>query len=237
MWGGYLLSSLLIVLILVYHFDNLSKSKVVFDYDGILNIDYDRMTYFQINPYYQEREYGFLGMYSYPTDVVFVGDSLTQNCQWNELFPKLNIKNRGIGSDTTDGVIARLDSVIKTQPKKVFLMIGINDISMDIPEEVIVDNYKNIIVKIKEELPDSDLYIQSILPCAGEKGELYNVRIERVNEEIKYLSNEYECVYIDLYKKFANENGYLKDCYNYDNVHITVNGYEVWYDEVKKYIE
>ena len=67
---------------------------------------------------YDGREYYYMNIYSRPTDVVFVGDSLTERVKWNELFPHLQTKNRGISSDTTEGVLARLDSVVQTEPKK-----------------------------------------------------------------------------------------------------------------------
>jgi len=55
----------------------------------------------------------------------FLGNSITDYCDWYELFGKLNIKNREIGGD---GVIDRLDEVTSSKPKQIFLMIGINDL-------------------------------------------------------------------------------------------------------------
>ena len=49
-------------------------------------------------------------------DVVMIGDSLTDGAEWREIFPDQKIVNRGIDSDTTDGVLARLDEIVSIKP-------------------------------------------------------------------------------------------------------------------------
>jgi len=57
-------------------------------------------------------------------DVVFIGDSITDGAEWEDLFPSLKIANRGIGGDRTDGVLKRLDSIYSTSASRAFIMIG-----------------------------------------------------------------------------------------------------------------
>lgn len=230
-WIGFIILLILFPLTIskVLNRDNYT---VIF-YNGE-TLDENRLRYFADNQYYREREYEFFTMYSFPTDIVFVGDSLTQRCQWNELFPEYKVKNRGIGSDTTNGLLARLDSIIKTEPKILFVMIGINDIGLGIPEKETLNNISAIIEKLKTSLPESYIYVQSILPCGNEKGDLYNEVIQAYNKSIQQLVEGERCYYVDLYSLFEDENGYLKDEYNYDNVHITSSGYEIWYNKIYK---
>ena len=65
--------------------------------------------------------------------VVFLGDSITQG--WNSLakvFPDFKVVNRGIGGDTTRGVLYRLNAdVLALKPTAVVLLIGINDIGLN----------------------------------------------------------------------------------------------------------
>ncbi|HWJ27137.1 MAG TPA: hypothetical protein VNS32_11380 [Flavisolibacter sp.] len=52
---------------------------------------------------------------SYPhtsSDVVFLGNSITQGTDWNELLQLPQARNRGISGDITFGVLQRLDEVI-----------------------------------------------------------------------------------------------------------------------------
>ena len=59
-------------------------------------------------------------------DVVMLGDSLTSNVNWSELFDR-RIINRGVGGDITDGYLQRLKYVYDLKPKKVFINGGTND--------------------------------------------------------------------------------------------------------------
>ena len=60
-------------------------------------------------------------------DIVFVGDELTEEGRWSELFPGTPVKNRGIAGDTTRDVALRIGQVASGNPGKVFLMIGGKD--------------------------------------------------------------------------------------------------------------
>lgn len=101
----------------------------------------------ELNTQYTVKEYYFMNLYSHPTDVVFAGDSITAYCPWNELYPELSVKNRGIGSDSTTCLLSRLDSIIKTEPSKIFIMIGVNDFAYGYSVEEAYQNYLMIIVK------------------------------------------------------------------------------------------
>ena len=63
-----------------------------------------------------------------PNEIIMLGNSITDGCEWSELFQNSNIKNRGISGDITEGVLYRLDEVTRSKPAKVFLLIGINDL-------------------------------------------------------------------------------------------------------------
>ena len=55
-------------------------------------------------------------------EIIFLGDSITEQAEWPELLGSLRVKNRGIGADTTIRIIRRLDEVLSSVPSKVFLM-------------------------------------------------------------------------------------------------------------------
>src|SRR3954451_1058356 len=62
------------------------------------------------NPYYRTR-LDFFRQTVGDADVVMLGDSITEGIDWHELFPHVRILNRGIGGDTSAGVLNRLDEV------------------------------------------------------------------------------------------------------------------------------
>ena len=84
---------------------------------------------YQYNQFYYQRATLFEKLPIDSDDIVFLGNSITNGCEWHELFNNPNIKNRGISSDVSMGVYDRLDPIIKGKPAKIFLMIGINDIA------------------------------------------------------------------------------------------------------------
>jgi lysophospholipase L1-like esterase len=86
-------------------------------------------------------------------DIIFLGNSITDGVDWVELVGNRHAKNRGISGDITFGVLERLDEVIEGQPAKVFILIGINDISRNIPDAVILQNYQRMVSRIKKESP------------------------------------------------------------------------------------
>ena len=102
------------------------------------------------------------------TDIMFVGNSITAGTDWMELLGRPDVRNRGISSDISFGVLDRLDEVIMGKPAKVFILIGINDISRNIPDSFIVKNYQRIIEKIKTASPSTKIYFQTLLPVNNE---------------------------------------------------------------------
>jgi lysophospholipase L1-like esterase len=172
-------------------------------------------------------------------DIVFLGNSLTAHPNWNELLGLKHARNRGISGDISYGVLERLDEVTAGKPSKVFLLIGINDISRNIPDSLILNNYKKIVRRIKAESPATKLYIQTLLPTNNKftKFKRHYNREENVywlNNELKKLAAEESITLIDLHPEFADSEGRLIEAYTHDGLHLTYEGYQKWADILKK---
>lgn len=61
--------------------------------------------------------------------IVFLGNSITEQGWWSLLLKHGDVENRGIGGDNTFGMIDRLPDILKSKPRKIFLMAGINDLT------------------------------------------------------------------------------------------------------------
>ena len=59
-----------------------------------------------------------------PGEIIFVGNSITDGCEWAEMFGNPSIKNRGIGGDKIKGVLLRLPEITESLPQKIFIQIG-----------------------------------------------------------------------------------------------------------------
>ena len=163
-------------------------------------------------------------------DIVFLGNSITAGGKdWSERLNEPNIKNRGIGGDVTEGVLARLDELIYFKPRTVFLLIGINDLwnltPDNPPAEYVGENILKIAQKIKAGSPKTKIYIQTILP---NKRVVLREKIKAVNQIIK--TNQTESLYslIDLYSVFVDNDGLLKNDLSIDETHLNEQGYDAW---------
>lgn len=58
---------------------------------------------YQYNQFYYQRSTLFEKLPIDSDDIVFLGNSITNGCEWHELFNNPNIKNRGISSDVSMG--------------------------------------------------------------------------------------------------------------------------------------
>lgn len=165
-------------------------------------------------------------------DVVFLGDSLTELFPLREMFPHVAVKNRGISGDTTAGVLRRLDEVTAGHPRQIFLMIGTNDLGFGYSKHEAVANYDEILRRIKQEAPDTEVYVQSLLPRQPK----YATDIGFVNREIAGLAEEHGCIFINLFPAFADDQGGLRAEYTDDDLHLSYNGYAQWMELIASYV-
>ena len=190
--------------------------------------------------YYVEKQTLFDNLPSSKNAIYFLGDSLTDGCEWNELLSNNNIKNRGLNGDSTQGVLNRLNQLTKSKPQKIFIMIGINDLLSNVETNIVLDNYQKIIQTIKTDSPKTKIYIESILPMNFEidktKRPITNQNIADFNNKLKDFSDNSTIFYIDLYSKFLDSSNQLDKQYTLDGIHLNGQGYLVWKNEISKYI-
>jgi len=191
--------------------------------------------------YYEERQTLFNNLASPINSIYFLGDSFTDNCEWNELLSNPKIKNRGINGDTTEGVLNRLTQITQSKPQKIFIMIGINDLLNNIETNKILDNYQKIITIIKKDSPTTKIYIESILPMNFEldkaKRNVNNQNILDFNNNLNKLANNSDIFYIDLYSAFLDSSGQLNQKYTLDGIHLNGQGYLIWKNQLANYLK
>lgn len=159
-------------------------------------------------------------------DLVCLGDSITSKFEWQDVFPHWRTANRGIGRDTSERILSRLDSITPLNPKAISLMVGINDLVWYSPEEA-TGFYASLLDALSQELPDTTVIVNSVLPVA-EAHSIDNENVRTLNDAIEALCRERGLRYLDIYDAFAGENGCLKPEYDMDTVHLTPEGYRVW---------
>lgn len=175
------------------------------------------------------------------SDIVFLGNSLTHGCEWHELFNMPNIKNRGINGDIVHGIRERLEPVINGHPKKIFLLIGVNDVSHDLTADSIATAIGELIDDIHSGSPSTRLYVQSLLPINNSFGKykkLYGKEqaIRNINTLIEAMAKEKGFIYINSRSIFADENDNLDKNITNDGLHLLGEGYLKWREFLLPYV-
>ncbi|MCZ4243800.1 GDSL-type esterase/lipase family protein [Pedobacter punctiformis] len=165
-------------------------------------------------------------------DIVFLGNSITAGTDWAKLLNLPQAKNRGISGDITFGVLERLQDVIDGKPSKIFILIGINDVSRNIPDSVILHNYQTIIQRIRAGSKRTKIYFNTLLPVNASFNKFKNhygkdEHILWLNSEIRKLQAKNVTI-IDLYPHFLDQDNHLKAELTKDGLHLIPAGYQVW---------
>lgn len=160
-------------------------------------------------------------------DVIMLGDSITEHGVWQELFPTVSILNRGIGLDTSDGVLDRLDEITRRQPKIVFLMIGVNDLFLGISPQIVEQNIQSIVSALLR--GGIKPIVQSTLFVA-DNPEL-NAKIQKLDDALRQWCANSGTTYIDLNRVLAPERKLLQR-YTWDGTHLNGDAYLQWRDVI-----
>jgi len=232
------LNSFFILIIVAFLYNKLKIPGIIFKFNW-----FKKLSPFASNipaqfPFFVQRDSLFEVLPKTNDEIIFIGDSLTNGCEWSELFQNAKIKNRGIVSDNSAGVLNRIDKTLESKPTKIFLMIGVNDLSSDIPLNSIIRNYIGIIKKIKSISVSTEIFIQSILPTNNNlyKGKATNDKIKTLNEKLINIADEYNLIYMDIFSHLINADGQLDEKYSNDGVHLLGLGYLVWKQTIEKNI-
>ncbi len=190
--------------------------------------------------YYFQKTAHFESLPNHKNEIIFIGDSITDGCEWSEVFDNKRVKNRGISGDVTQGVLDRLGEITESMPEKVFLMIGINDLAVGKSTDEIIENISQIVQNINFASPKTKVFVQSILPVNEYYG-LFNRHTDKGNEISLINHSLAEGVkgnyqYIDLHSYFLNEDKKLDISLSNDGLHLNGKGYQLWASLIKKHV-
>jgi len=199
-------------------------------------------------------KYRILNEMAIKGQILFTGSSLMEQFPINELLVDFDmdyvIYNRGVGGFKTDDMLEHMEEqIFGTEPSRIFINIGTNDISMpDYTLEKLMENYKAILTSIQERLPEAEVYLMAYYPVnevdkvpEGEWGKTMfttrnNQNIQIANAAVEQLAQETGYRYIDVNEGLSDERGMLKKEYTLEGVHMYANGYRVILQNLKQYL-
>ena len=176
------------------------------------------------------------------SDAVFIGNSLAQGFMlWGGLktADMYAVQSISVGNIATEKVINAgggnfvtiLDAMSWKSHNKVFVMLGINELSWA-SKETFYDKYAVLIDRIRELQPGAEVYLQSMTPVSAIKSandRSFTIdRVHEYNEVIRQLAEDKEAHYIYLFDAFADENGFLPYGATDDGIHPYPKYYAQW---------
>jgi lysophospholipase L1-like esterase len=175
-----------------------------------------------------------------PNQIVFLGDSLTANGPWVEMFPGMPIANRGVGfSSIQDGYGTVVEGAIAADAKKVFLQFGNVDMVKYQDTQTFIDRYRKLIELVKTTAPAARIYVQSLAPWRWIKGDVSSpARWSSVNDQLRILSRHEKATYVDIYDALDQdaEQG-LPDAFTLDSIHLSTAGYQAWLEQIRPFVQ
>ncbi len=168
------------------------------------------------------------------TDVVMLGDSITQGGNWTELFPGLKIVNRGIAGNKTMDIQARLDQVFGDQTRDVFLMAGINDLVQGAEVDQVFGNLVEIVRRLQQK--KIKVHLQSTLECSRVQCGAWLDKVRLLNGLLQDYAAKNGIVWININDGMTSESEGLLGFYTNDGFHLTASGYLAWSKTLTPYM-
>lgn len=163
--------------------------------------------------------------------IVLTGSSSI--ARWNDeaaaALAPLTVIARGFGGSTMQEALYHLDRVaLRYKPRAILIYEGDNDTWGRIPEEEIVGNFKQIVAKVHEELPETRIYVMSVKPSVA-RVEVWPAA-QKVNGQLKAIAEADPLVhYVDAVTPFMKADGaVMTDIFIDDNLHFNTLGNLIW---------
>lgn len=187
-------------------------------------------------------------------EILFTGSSLMEQFPINELLMTNGmdqiVYNRGIGGFTTTDMLQYMEEMVfGTEPSRIFINIGTNDIgSPDYQLEPLMERYEEIISRIRERMPEAEINMMAYYPVnetdklpEGEWGKTAfvtrtNENIGIANAAVEKLAAKKGCRFINANDGLTDERGKLKKEFTIEGIHMYANGYQVVLDNLKQYL-
>ena len=193
---------------------------------------------------------------SYFDDVVFVGDSITEGLRYyatasgalgkaqflsavslsatNALW---SVSDRSVHPRWNGQKMKLEKSIPLTGAKKVYIMLGMNDIT-SVGVDRSVTNFETVCNNILKAAPGVQIFVESVTPRANVQasdiGVLNNQSITRYNEKLAALCLKRGWYFVNVAETLFDQNGYFKSEYCSDRtgmgMHFTYPGCAAWVD-------
>lgn len=196
---------------------------------------------------------------SYFNDTVFVGDSVSVKLSYYEASADVlgkaqflvagslsatnalwDVSDRSVHPKYNGKKQKVEDSIAQMNVKKVYIMLGMNDINMAGINGGI-KNFETLCNRILEKSPNVQIFVQSVTPMASssnvassKEGRLSNKSIYEYNKKLAALAARRGWYFVNVSSVMYDDKGYLRNEYCSDlnsmGIHFTNSGCKAWVD-------
>lgn len=177
---------------------------------------------------------------AYFADAAFLGDSITAGFSNHADIPakfycKASSDTKEALTNSIGGSPILQNMLDDREVSKYYILYGLNEVSFR-PVDEYIDNYKQIIAKIREVNPTALIYIESVLPVEHKvetKTNISKAKIDAYNEALVELAETEGCYYLNINGCLAEEDGYLRDGAASDGMHVGSKDHRKWEDYLR----
>ncbi len=178
-------------------------------------------------------------------DTLFIGDSRTMGlAEYADIGGAVVFANTGMNiyrlyslkNAVHDQEPYLEDILAEKQYRKIYLMLGINELGYD--AEQTVKRYEEEVLKLSELQPEAKIVLEANLHVTKERSErdaiFNNENIDRINGNIRQIAEKHGFSYIDVNEIFDDETGGLNPECTHDEVHVLGKYYQQWADWIRE---
>ena len=170
--------------------------------------------------------------------IVFVGSSSIRLWDLAKSFPGLPAINRGFGGSQISDSVAHADLlVIKHKPRTIVFYAGDNDIAAGESPQLVADDFKAFVGKVRAALPDTRIAFIAIKPSIQRWALVGKVR--EANSLIRtYCETDDRLGFVDVDGPMLGwDEKPRKDLFVADGLHLSARGYELWTVLVRPFLD
>ncbi len=170
--------------------------------------------------------------------ILFLGSSSIRGWDLDKYFPKRKMINRGFGgSHIADSVEYAHRIVLPYKPRIIVFYAGDNDIAAGKSPNTVLNDFKEFVKIVHEELPETRIVFIAIKPSI-KRWQLAE-KMREANALIKgFIKRDQRLYFVDIDTPMIGKDGHpRKELFIEDGLHLNHKGYKLWTKLVKPYLK
>ncbi|MCE5195679.1 MAG: GDSL-type esterase/lipase family protein [Negativicutes bacterium] len=172
-------------------------------------------------------------------DSCFIGDSFT-----NGLEGYTRLKQQAVFLDEVGMTVAkaeaRLSELSQITPKRIFLLLGINDMGYGYSPQEFAAQYQQLLTKLQTNWPQAKIYAQAIFHVTAGHESFdschTNAAIAAYNAALAGVCRQSGFAYLDIASAFCDQAGVMREAESPDGMHLEYSGHFVWLELLKQIV-